>query len=133
MMEVHRLPSWIGKVVRSLNASWLLNATAGYRMSKPLDTKVTHLLYVFAASESKLNRMLRSTNKAMKDMVLQWNSKKCNVIHIKRGKQLQDVQDLDLDETAVVENIRSGSSYKFLRNKGDRDARRDYPLQMQLK
>lgn len=55
---------------------WKLNATEGYRLSKPVGTKVTHLLYVddlkvFASSESKLNRALRSTSTAMQDMGLQ--------------------------------------------------------------
>ena len=41
----------------------LLSAFQGYRLSKPLETKVTHLLYVddlkvFAASEAKLNTVL---------------------------------------------------------------------------
>ena len=43
--------------------AWLLSAFQGYRLSKPLETKVTHLLYVddlkvFAASEAKLNTVL---------------------------------------------------------------------------
>ena len=41
--------------------AWLLNVAEGYKLSKPLSTKVTHLLYadelkVFAAFEFKLNR-----------------------------------------------------------------------------
>ena len=43
-----------------------LKATKGYRLSKPLNTKVTDLLYIddlkiHAASEKKLNTVLRST------------------------------------------------------------------------
>ena len=58
--------------------AWLYNAAEGYKLSKPLSSKVTHLLYVddrkvFAASECKLNRVLRSTCNAMQDMGLHWN------------------------------------------------------------
>ena len=99
--------------------AWLLNTTEGYKLSKPLSTKITHLrcvddLRVFAASESKLNRVLRSTCNAMQDMGLHWNSKKCNVIHVRRGKQVQNAKDLRLDETTEVKNLESGFNYKFL-------------------
>ena len=45
---------------------WLLGATEGYRLSKPVGAKVTHLLYIddlkaFASTEAKLNRVLRSS------------------------------------------------------------------------
>ena len=55
----------------SLNPiAWSLKATEGYRLSKPLSTKVTDLLYVddlkiYAASEKKLNTVLRSTRGKM--------------------------------------------------------------------
>ena len=48
-----------------LNAiAWKLRATEGYRLSKPIDSKITDLLYVddlkvYAASERKLERVLR--------------------------------------------------------------------------
>lgn len=163
MMEVHRVPAWIGKVIKHLSASWntkivattnqgsetsttirfhkglpqgnalcprlfplclnpvawILNATEGYRLSKPLSTRITHLLYVddmkvFAASETKLNQVLRSTCTAMQDMGLHWNPKKCTVIHVRRGKQVEDAKDVKLNETTVVKNLESGSNYKFL-------------------
>ena len=99
--------------------AWLLSASQGYRLSKPLETKVTHLLYVddlkvFAASEAKLNTVLRATSTAMQDIGLQWNPKKCNVIHIRRGKQVEDAADLKLDEATLVKNLEAGSSFKFL-------------------
>ncbi|PFX33106.1 Retrovirus-related Pol polyprotein from type-1 retrotransposable element R2 [Stylophora pistillata] len=152
MMEVHRVPAWIGKVIKHLSASWntkivattkqgsetstiirfhkglpqgdalfselfrlclnpvawILNATEGYRLSKPLSTRITHLLYVddlkvFAASETKLNQVLRSTCTAMQDMGLHWNPKKCSAIHVRRGKQVQDAKDVKLNETSLIE------------------------------
>ena len=49
-----------------LVVAWRLRAREGYRLSKPIKVKVTDLLYiddltVFAASESKLNRVLKET------------------------------------------------------------------------
>ena len=116
MTDVHRLPVWLGEVIRKLCASWntrvvtttrqgretsrkisfmkglsqgdalcprlftlCLNpvawrlwATEGYRLSKPIGVKVTDLLYiddlkVFAASKSKLNRVLKETRGAIRD------------------------------------------------------------------
>ena len=99
--------------------AWKLNATEGYRLSKPVGTKVTHLLYVddlkvFASSESKLNRALRSTSTAMQDMGLQWNPKKCNFIYVRKGKQAEDAVELKLDETTLVANLKTGAWYVFL-------------------
>ena len=55
--------------------AWRLRATEGHRLSKPIGVKVTDLLYiddlkVFAASESKLNRVLKETRRAMQDIGL---------------------------------------------------------------
>ena len=119
MTDVHRLPVWLGEVIRKLCASWntkvvattrqgretsrkirfmkglpqgdalcprlftlclnpvawRLRATEGYRLSKPIGVKVTDLLYiddlkVFAASESKLNRVLKESSGAMQKIGL---------------------------------------------------------------
>lgn len=66
---------------------------------------------MFTLSETKLNRVLRSTTTTVQDMGLHWNPKKRNVIHVRRGKQAEDVADLRLDETALVENLTTGSYY----------------------
>ena len=50
----------------------------------------------------------------MQDIGLQWNPKKCNVIHVRRGKQVEDAADLKFDEATLVKNLEAGSSYKFL-------------------
>ena len=99
--------------------AWLLSASKGYCLSKPLETKITHLLNVddlkvVGASEAKLNSVLRATSTAMQDIGLQWNPKKCNVIHVRRGKQVEDAADLKLDEATLVKNLEARSSYKFL-------------------
>ena len=50
----------------------------------------------------------------MSDIGLQWNSKKCNNIHVKRGVLVNDAAGFTLDETSVVQSIEEGFSYKFL-------------------
>ena len=119
MMELHRFPAWLGKVVTKLCASWktkivtrtmvgeetsetiqfkrslpqgdslcprlitsclnpiawALKETEGDRLSKPINTMVTHLLYIddlkaFAASATKLDTVLRATRGKMKDIGL---------------------------------------------------------------
>ena len=62
--------------------AWKMSATKGY-------LKVTDLLYIddlkiFVSSESKLNRVMASTKSAMEDVRLQWNPKKCAVVHVRR-------------------------------------------------
>ena len=73
-------------------------------------------LKVFAASESKLNTVLRATSDAMLDIGLHWNPKKCSVIHIRKGKQIENAANLKckLDESTPVQSLKTGSSYKFL-------------------
>lgn len=90
----------------------------GYRLFKPVGTKVTHLLYVddlevFASSGCKLNKALRPTSTSMQDMGFQWNPKKCNVIYVRKGKQVEDATDLKLDETTLAENHKTGVKYVF--------------------
>lgn len=56
-------------------------------MTRLISTKVTHLLHmhnlkVLSSSETKLNRILRLTSAPTEDMKLDWNPKKCMVIHV---------------------------------------------------
>ena len=69
--------------------AWRLRVIEGYRLLKPIEVKVTDLLYIddlkiFAASESKLNRVLKETRGAMQFIGLHWNQKKGSVVHMKR-------------------------------------------------
>ena len=55
---------------------------------------MTDLLYIddhkiYAVSEKKLNTVLRSTRGKMQDIGLQWNPKKCSVVHVKRGVKVE--------------------------------------------
>ena len=70
--------------------AWKLQASEGYCLSKPINTKITDLLYVddlkvYAASEVKLKVVLREVQAAMGDIGLLWNERKCAVVNVKRG------------------------------------------------
>ena len=98
---------------------WRLWATEGYWFSKPIEVKVTDLLYiddlkVFPASESKLNRALKETRRAIQDIGLHWNQKNCSVVHVKRGAQVLDESDMKMDETTPIKSLGEGKHYKFL-------------------
>ena len=99
--------------------AWRLRATEGYWFSKPIEVKVTDLLYiddlkVFAASESKLNRVLKETRGAIQDIGLHWNQKYCSVVHVKRGAQVLDESGMKMDETTTIKSLGKGKHDKFL-------------------
>ena len=79
--------------------------TEGYRLSKPLDLKITYLLYIddlkiFAASENKLKTVLKVIKAAMQNIGVNWNAKKCT--------------EVELDEEEVIKHLEDGTRYKFL-------------------
>ena len=81
-------------------------------MSKPISAKVSYLMYiddlkVFASSEAKLNRVLKSTSAAMEDIGLTWNPNKCNVIYVRKGAQVHDAAGVRLRHDGVVESLRA--------------------------
>ena len=91
--------------------AWKVRATEGYMLSRPISTRVTDLLYIddlkiFAASESKLNTVLKSTKSAMEDIGLQWNLKKCSTIHVRKGVQVQDSLGIKMDESTVITSLK---------------------------
>ena len=73
-------------------------------------------LKVFAASKSKMNRVLKETRGAMQDIGLHWNQKKCSVVHVKRGAQVLDESGMRIDETTTItaSALGEGKHYKFL-------------------
>ena len=70
---------------------------------------------VFAASEGKLNRVVKETRGAMQDISLHWNQKKCSVVHVKRGAQVLDESGMRMEETTTIMALGEGKHYKFLR------------------
>ena len=74
--------------------AWMLKATEGYKLLRPIGSKITDLLYIddlkiFAASQTKLATVMKSTQTAMKDMGLRWNPKKCSLLQVKSSSGLQ--------------------------------------------
>ena len=96
--------------------SWMLKATEGYKLSKPIGKAVTHLLYIddlkiFAASR----RAMAAVRGAMKDIGLEWNERKCSVAHVKRGTLEPEESESAVDsEREVFKSLAEGSHYKFL-------------------
>ena len=91
-----------------------LKATEGYRLSRPIGSKITDLLYIddlkiFAASQTKLATVMKSTQTAMKDMGLRWNPQKCSVLHVKGGLQQEDNDSIKLDESFVIQSLKQQS------------------------
>ena len=98
--------------------AWKISATEGYKLFKPISARVTDLLYiddlkVFAASESKLNCVLKSTQAAMENIGLQWNPRKCAVVHIRRGVHSQESSGRDIAGERLP-SLEEGRTYKFL-------------------
>lgn len=91
--------------------SWLLKATEGYRLSKPIGQVVSHRLYiddlkVFAASREKLRRAMVAVRGAMKDIGLEWNERKCSVAHMKIGiLQLDEPVSVGDSEREVIKSL----------------------------
>ena len=94
--------------------AWRLRATEGDWLSKPIEVKVIDDLKVFAASESKLNRVLKETRGAIQDIGLHWNQKNCSVVNVKRGAQVLDESGMKMDETTTMKSLGEGKHYKFL-------------------
>ena len=97
--------------------AWKLCSTEGYRLSRPVGSKVTNLLYidlkVFAASQAKLDRVLKMTKEAMEDIGLQWNPKKCNVLNVRRGVPV-DVPKWFKSGEMVFDSMEEETIYLFL-------------------
>ena len=99
--------------------AWKISAAEGYRLSKPINVKVTDLLYIddlkiITSSESKLIRVMKIVKAAMEDVELKWNPKKCTVVHVRKGVQVSDDTGVRLDEAARIPSLEDGKQYKFL-------------------
>ena len=100
--------------------AWKINASEGYRLSKPIGSTITDLLYIddlkiFAASKSKLSSIMNSVRAAMKDVGLIWNPKKCAVAHFKRRVRVPESTGLVMSDGNVkIPTLGDGQQYKFL-------------------
>ena len=96
-----------------------VRATEGYRLSKPISTKITHLIYndnmkLFAASEKKLKRVMTVAKNEMESTSLKWNEKKCAVMHVKRGQIEQGNGDMKIADLKPIKYLDQHNTYKFL-------------------
>ena len=96
--------------------AWKLCSTEGYRLSRPVGSKVTNYiddLKVFAASQAKLNIVLKMTKEALEDIGLQWNPKKCNVLNVRRGVPVDIPEGFKSGET-LIHSLKEDTTYRFL-------------------
>ena len=98
--------------------AWKLKASEGYRLSKPISAKITDLLYIddlkiYAASEAKLEWIMKGVKNAMEDVGLQWNERKCAVVHVRRGR-LQESEENRIVAGEAIASLREDAQYKFL-------------------
>ena len=96
-----------------------LKASEGYKLSKLINGKITHLLYIddmkiYVASESKLDRVLKTTKAAMADTGLDFNEKKCAIAHVKRGVLDSRPNITHVGESQIIESLKERKNYKFL-------------------
>ena len=71
-------------------------------------------LKIFAASESKLERVIKMVKSSMEDVELQQNPKKGAVAHVKRGVQATVVSGGRVLESTRIPCLDDGEQYKFL-------------------
>ena len=104
----------------SLNpVAWELRRYAGYVVSKPVSSKITHLFFiddlkVFCGSLTSLINILSAIKEKMEDAGLFWNAKKCNVIILKRGKIDLTCDEIVLDDGTKIKCLKDEDLYKFL-------------------
>ena len=99
--------------------SWHIRRYDGYILSKPVNNKITHSLFIddlkcYAKSKDKLKNMLLDIKGKMGNAGLEWNMKKCKVMHMKRGKLVMLDGDIRLYDNTIIECLKDSESYKFL-------------------
>ena len=58
--------------------------------------------------------MIKSVKAVMEDVGLQWNPKKCAVVHFKGGTHAADSVGLKVDGNAEISSLEDEQKYKFL-------------------
>ena len=103
-------------LVCSLYAGLEFGASDGYRLSRPVNAKITHSFHmddfkIHAVTEERLERVMKEMRDAMKDIGLIWirNERKRPVVFVKRGC-LEDIASLKDDAQCkflgLLENIK---------------------------
>ena len=99
--------------------SWELRRFEGYKLSKPLKGKITHVLFIddlktYNNSQKSQCITMSHAKSIMQDAGLTWNVKKTKVANIKRG--IADISEshLQLNDASLIPYLESEDSYKFL-------------------
>ena len=98
--------------------AWKLRTQDGYQLSKPVQGKMTHTLFVddlkvYAKSKEKLTKVLSDTKSQRMDSALVWENVKCAVLHLKKGKVVDKDGDIRLNEKIILKCLEI-QPYKFL-------------------
>ena len=94
-------------VIEKPNFLWRLRCMDGYILSKPIEKKVTHALFIdghklHAKSTSYLKRMLQEAKYRMRCVGLLWNEKK------------KKHTEIILDESFKITSLKDQESYKCM-------------------
>ena len=99
--------------------SWELRRFQGYKLSKPLSSKITHVLFIDdlknynATPKSQVLTMIH-VKSIMEDAGLYWNVKKTMVMHQKRGVLDSSSSHLEPDDFSKIPFLDPEKLYKFL-------------------
>ena len=96
-----------------------MSAAEGYKLSKSVSLKVTHLLYIddlkiFAASENKLVKVIRTVKDGKECIGLKWNEKRYAVAHVKRGCLDRSIESVKIGDLKPINSLGEDNTYKFL-------------------
>ena len=69
---------------------------------------------IYATSESKLDRVLKTTKEAMAEIGLEFNEKKCAIAQVKRGVLDSRPNSTRFGESQIIKRLKEGENYKFL-------------------
>ena len=99
-------------------AAWKLITHDGYQLSKPVQGKMRHSLFVddlkvYAKSKEKLTKVLSDTKSQITDAGLVWRGVKYAVLHLKREKVVDKDGDIRLNEEMILKCLET-QPYKFL-------------------
>ena len=98
--------------------SWELRRFEGYKLSKPLSTKITHLLFIddlrnYTKSFSTLRLVMSYAKKIMLDAGMEWNMKKTLFLNIVRGKVDSSGTEMTLEDGSIINHLRTKSFISF--------------------
>lgn len=99
--------------------AWKLRCLNGYTLSKPISTTITHSLFIDDLKKYDRDLVhqrtsLESLREMMKHAGLEWNEKKCKVLHIRRGVLKPETGDIVMSDGFTLKSLNHEESYRFL-------------------